>query len=260
MADESFEQAHGLFAQAFCAVFTDALGSICATSWQLTTVDTLLAPAVDDARSLEYSLTFAGNLSGSCFVMFDRTEAEVLAQVADSGPARDYSEVLAEVMHQAASSLVTRLAPVAGAFTVEIAHAVSADPAAVHRAQLLAVDDEGRSATIRLFFSPDLSEALARPSAGEAAGAGKRARGGRLGNLNLVMDVELAVTLRFGQRHLSLREILDLGSGSIVELDRQVDEPVELILDGRVIARGEAVIIDGNYGVRVTEVLEPVGA
>ena len=74
-------------------------------------------------------------------------------------------------------------------------------------------------------------------------------------NLGLVMDVELSCTLRFGQRQLSLREILDLASGSVVELDRQVDEPVELILDGRVIARGEAVIIDGNYGLRVTQVL-----
>jgi flagellar motor switch protein FliN/FliY len=172
--------------------------------------------------------------------------------------------VLAEVMHRASASLVERLAPSAGAFTVEVAHSVAADPSAVHRAQLLAVNDDGRSATIRLFFSPQLSDALTRPAAaGSAAAAGRKSNGGsvgNLGNLNLVMDVELAVTLRFGQRHLSLREILDLGSGSIVELDRQVDEPVELILDGRVIARGEAVIIDGNYGVRVTEVLEPVSA
>ena len=72
------------------------------------------------------------------------------------------------------------------------------------------------------------------------------------------MDVELNVTLRFGQRQLSLREVMDLTSGSVVELDREVDEPVELMLDGRVIARGEAVIVDGNYGVRVTEVLQPM--
>jgi len=66
------------------------------------------------------------------------------------------------------------------------------------------------------------------------------------------------VTLRFGQRQLSLREVLDLTSGSVVELDRQVDEPIELVLDGRVVARGEAVIIDGNYGMRVTQVLQPL--
>jgi flagellar motor switch protein FliN/FliY len=79
-------------------------------------------------------------------------------------------------------------------------------------------------------------------------------------NLNLVMDVELNVTLRFGQRKLTLREVLDLTSGSVVELDRQVEEPVELLLDGVVIARGEAVVIDGNYGLRVTEVSRAVSA
>jgi flagellar motor switch protein FliN len=73
-------------------------------------------------------------------------------------------------------------------------------------------------------------------------------------NLDLVLDVELNVTLRFGQRQLSLREVLELTSGSVVELDRQVEEPVELLLDGKVIARGEAVVIDGNYGMRITEV------
>jgi flagellar motor switch protein FliN/FliY len=74
------------------------------------------------------------------------------------------------------------------------------------------------------------------------------------------MDVELNVTLRFGKRHLSLREVLELTSGSVVELDRQVDEPVELLLNGKVIAKGEAVVIDGNYGLRVSEVLQPVSS
>ena len=79
-------------------------------------------------------------------------------------------------------------------------------------------------------------------------------------NLNLVLDVELNVTLRFGQRLLTLREVLDLTSGSVVELDRQVEEPVELLLEGKVIARGEAVVIDGNYGLRVTDVPQPISS
>ncbi len=79
-------------------------------------------------------------------------------------------------------------------------------------------------------------------------------------NLDLVLDVELNVTLRFGQRQLPLRDVLELTSGSVVELDREVDEPVELVLDGKVIARGEAVIIDGNYGLRITQVLQTMVA
>ncbi|HYA23107.1 MAG TPA: flagellar motor switch protein FliN [Terriglobales bacterium] len=75
------------------------------------------------------------------------------------------------------------------------------------------------------------------------------------GNLDLLMDVELEVMLRFGERSMLLREILELGAGAVVELDRRVDEPTELLLDGRVIARGEVVVVDGNYGLRVLEVL-----
>jgi len=77
-------------------------------------------------------------------------------------------------------------------------------------------------------------------------------------NLGLLLDVELNVTLRFGQRQLTLREVMELTAGSVVELDRQVEEPVELLLDGKVIARGEAVVVDGNYGLRVIEVMQPL--
>jgi flagellar motor switch protein FliN/FliY len=72
-------------------------------------------------------------------------------------------------------------------------------------------------------------------------------------NLRLIMDVELDLTLRFGQRTLMLSEVADLTTGSVVELDRIVDDPVELLLGERVIARGEVVIVDGNYGLRITE-------
>jgi len=74
------------------------------------------------------------------------------------------------------------------------------------------------------------------------------------GNLDLLMDVELEVTLRFGERSLRLQEILELGAGSVVELDRKIEEPADLLLDGKVIARGEVVVVDGNYGLRVLEV------
>ncbi len=78
----------------------------------------------------------------------------------------------------------------------------------------------------------------------------------RPATMDRVIDVPLSVTIRFGQRQLTLRELLELGTGSLLELDRQVEEPVDLMLGERVIARGEVVIVDGNYGLRVTEVLE----
>jgi flagellar motor switch protein FliN/FliY len=72
--------------------------------------------------------------------------------------------------------------------------------------------------------------------------------------LELLMNVDLAVTLRFGSRRLLLREVLDLDAGAVIELDRQVEEPVDVLLDGRLVARGEVVVMDGNYGLRVTEI------
>src|SRR5262249_3937853 len=70
------------------------------------------------------------------------------------------------------------------------------------------------------------------------------------------MDVELAVTLRFGGRRMPLREVLELNNGSVVELDRQIHDPADLLLDGKVIARGEVVVVDGNYGLRVKEIVQ----
>jgi flagellar motor switch protein FliN/FliY len=73
-------------------------------------------------------------------------------------------------------------------------------------------------------------------------------------NLDLLLDIELGVTLRFGSRQMLLKDILELCSGSVVELDRRVEEPVDLLIDGRVIAQGEVVIVEGNYGLRILQV------
>jgi len=75
--------------------------------------------------------------------------------------------------------------------------------------------------------------------------------------LDLLMDVELPVSVSFGRAQLPIKEVLKLSSGSIVELARNVSEPVELIVNNCVIARGEVVVIEGNYGVRIEEIISP---
>src|SRR6202043_1481057 len=72
-----------------------------------------------------------------------------------------------------------------------------------------------------------------------------------------LMDVGLDVKLRFGTRRMLLRDVLALSAGVVVELDNTLHSPVDLLLDGRLIAQGEVVIVDGKYGLRVTEVVEP---
>ncbi|MGO8789073.1 MAG: FliM/FliN family flagellar motor switch protein [Terriglobia bacterium] len=76
--------------------------------------------------------------------------------------------------------------------------------------------------------------------------------------LELLMDVELDVTLRFGERQMPLHDILDLSAGSVVELNQYVQDPVELLVGKKVIARGEVVVVDGNYGLRVMEIISPM--
>jgi flagellar motor switch protein FliN len=71
----------------------------------------------------------------------------------------------------------------------------------------------------------------------------------------LLLDVEMPVSVSFGRAHLPLREIVKLTSGAIVELNRAVSEPVELIVNNCVVARGEVVVVDGNYGVRVKQII-----
>jgi flagellar motor switch protein FliN len=72
--------------------------------------------------------------------------------------------------------------------------------------------------------------------------------------LGFFMDLELEVTLRFGGRNLLLKDVFELGPGSVLELDREVQDAADLLLDGKLIARGEVVIVNGNYGLRVSEV------
>jgi flagellar motor switch protein FliN/FliY len=75
--------------------------------------------------------------------------------------------------------------------------------------------------------------------------------------VELLLDVELEASLRFGCREMPLGEILDLGPGDVVQLDRHIADPVDLIVGDKIVARGEVVLVNGNFGLRVTEVATP---
>lgn len=72
---------------------------------------------------------------------------------------------------------------------------------------------------------------------------------------DLLMDVELPVSVSFGHVQLCLKDVLKLTAGSIIELNRTVDEPVEVIVNNCVVARGEVVVVEGNYGVRIHQIV-----
>ena len=76
-------------------------------------------------------------------------------------------------------------------------------------------------------------------------------------NMALIQDVPLQVTVQLGKTRMSIKEILELGEGSIVELDKLAGEPVDLLVNGKLVAKGEVVVIDENFGFRVKNIVSP---
>jgi flagellar motor switch protein FliN/FliY len=74
-------------------------------------------------------------------------------------------------------------------------------------------------------------------------------------NLDLVLDVPVNLTIELGGCQLPMREVLQLNVGSVVQLDKPADAPVDLTVNGKLIARGEVVVIEDRFGVKITEVL-----
>lgn len=73
-------------------------------------------------------------------------------------------------------------------------------------------------------------------------------------NLDVLLDVELPIDVAFGYAEMPLKDVLKLGTGSVIELNKSVNDPVTIIVNKKPIARGEVVMVDGNYGVRILEV------
>ena len=78
---------------------------------------------------------------------------------------------------------------------------------------------------------------------------------GFYGDLSILQDVPLVIEAEMGRSNKSLRDVLRIGEGSVVDFDKEANEPVDLTINGRLIARGEIVEIEGNYGVRITELI-----
>jgi flagellar motor switch protein FliN len=95
----------------------------------------------------------------------------------------------------------------------------------------------------------DLNTAAASPSAPAPAPTPPP------NSMDLLFDVELPVSISFGRAQLPLKDVIKLTTGSIVELNRSVSEPVEVIVNNCVIARGEVVVVEGNYGIRIKQVV-----
>jgi flagellar motor switch protein FliN len=238
---------------------------------------------------LAYAATLEGDLVGSFAVLLDPALAEVplLGEGMDQKTA--WGELISETIEAAAGELAARTG--AKCRIVHFAGTGSdADPVRSFKASRsfelrsedrvwqMAVFDDIRSQlpgidrgdaktpqtaeSERLNSHEDFGADVclnSRPNLDPSSDTSFRSNSGSGLNpgLELLLDVELEASLRFGSREMPLAEILELGPGDVVQLDRHVADPVDLVVGDKIVARGEVVLINGNFGLHVTEVAAP---
>jgi flagellar motor switch protein FliN len=182
-------------------------------------------------------------------------------------------EALEELLRQIAGLTATSVGAAAGG-EVRLQLAASSEPSWSAEAVvcLLTRDEAGSAVTIEIKINAALAEEL-RPRIVPPVVATQTPHAAssspppssppppvdpvEVSKYRRLMDVGLDVKLRFGTRRMLLRDVLALSAGVVVELDNTLHSPVDLLLDGRLIAQGDVVIVDGKYGLRVTNVVEP---
>ncbi len=106
---------------------------------------------------------------------------------------------------------------------------------------------------------PQQRDGGARPSTGAPAPAGTSGGTPDRAALRLLHDVELTLTAEIGRTRLPVRQVLDLVPGTVLELDRTAGSPADVMVNGRLVARGEVVVVDEEYGIRITEIVAHEG-
>jgi flagellar motor switch protein FliN len=210
------------------------------------------SPAHPGAGACGFVAKLQGSWTGRFAVILDPVmfSTPLLEGVADQKLA--WGELLREVADAAAGQLLARTgAKCEVAEFVEVTSGTQASRAFQMRsstgAWTMLVQDELRGPANEATREPGKAPAADEISHPVALSAG----------VELLLDVELEAALRFGCRELSLSEVLELGPGDVVELDRNVADPVDLIVGDKIVARGEVVLVNGNFGLRVTEVAAP---
>jgi flagellar motor switch protein FliN len=206
-------------------------------------------PAVHNAISL--AVTVAGARSGRFAILGDRDELHALLTVANAAEAGADAPLESELWQGLLQQIAETAAAAIGdtqIISVEAAPWTLGIPAAAYQLRLGA-------AAMHIAFADQTHPAAApAPSARENIPDEHQARVGK--GADLLLDVELEASLRFGSREMSLNEVLDLGPGDVVELDRHISEPVDLLVGDKIVARGEVVLLNGNFGFSVLEVAE----
>jgi flagellar motor switch protein FliN/FliY len=194
-------------------------------------------PAVLDRAADAVVTTFVGGLSADLAVVLADLDGVTAAGGVEHGLV-SVTDVLRPSLEAAASVLG---AGVLGDARRESAAALFADPEATVFALTAAGQPTGWFA-LRIREHGTVAEAL-QPGAG-------------LGNLGRINNVEMTLTVEIGRTRMSVRDVLAMEPGAVVELDRSAGAPADILLNGRLIAHGEVVVVDQDYAVRITTILD----
>lgn len=85
----------------------------------------------------------------------------------------------------------------------------------------------------------------------------KNESNGQIGNMDMILDIPLSVSVELGRTRMIVKDLLQLSQGAVVELEKLAGEPMEILVNGRLIARGEAVVVNDKFGVKLTDIVSP---
>jgi flagellar motor switch protein FliN len=249
-----------LFNEAFAETLAGTLTETLGRDWHVRVHEEPdLSARHNDA--IHYRVSITGAIAGDCILeVYESQISTLFPESHASGDAvgRRSKQSFGELLASAVPGLIATSSAICGPISASVQRTPGVEFGGMFVLALAATDGLGAKLQMLLCLDNRLMAAFSAISAGESPAI----KGIQIdpANFKLAMDVELNVSLRFGQRQMPLRDVLELTNGAVIELDRHVDDPVELLLDGRVIARGEAVIVDGNYGLRVTEIPQPMSS
>lgn len=224
------------------AVDTQAVAQAAAA--QVPSVVPLVAVPAGDERPDPDALAVVGSFHGrpgATFALVADAVVAEMASVTSAGVAGDTPLAVADALRPALDAAAAAL----GAGAVEQARTEAAGRALEPDMAVYALQADG--ATVAWFGVRIKDTHVPAP----AAGAVPTQRT----SMRVLYDVEMTLTVELGRTRLPLRDVLDLAPGAVLELDRAAASPADILVNGRLIARGEVVVVDEDYGVRITQIV-----
>lgn len=291
---EFYQKAGSTFAESMASVFSMLTGrEFQMKSNPGEVLDPPAIAALHKATAVLVKANYQKGLTGTLFFLLPLKEGTMLVDLmlgGEGAPAEalvgDSKDALAETFNQVMGSANQTLSDLAGeTFAIANVEILALPPEAPAFAELmgqgvfqdlaLATSQDSLHTTIHLLFPElllqqlkrklGLMEVQAAPSPSPVAVVEAPAAPTRqapvasgpmtdAGNLDLLLDIQLPVVVRMGQTEMQMGELLKLTPGSILELNRSADAPVELLVNGKLIAKGEVVVVDGNFAFRITDI------